>query len=123
MFLPVGPRHQKADVLANDLSRRVAKSALRRRVDGLDDAALVDGNNAFHGGVDNGAHLFLAVPQGLFGLLVAGDFQLQRFVGFGQGRGALLHPQLQFAPGAAQRILALAPPGIFAPQKNNDGPQ
>ena len=54
VLLPVGRGHEHADVLPNDVGGGIPKEALGRRIERLDGAALVDGDDAVHRGVQNG---------------------------------------------------------------------
>jgi hypothetical protein len=50
--------HEHLDVLVDDLRRSVAKEFLRSRVEGLDEALLVDGDDAVDHVIDDRLHAF-----------------------------------------------------------------
>ncbi len=54
VFAMVWLRHQDADVLPDDLVRGIAEQADAGLVEGLNDAVMVDGNQAVHHRVENG---------------------------------------------------------------------
>ena len=56
----IGRRHQHLDVLAEHFGRAVAEQTLRRRAEGLHDAALVDHDHGVGNGVENELHVGFA---------------------------------------------------------------
>ena len=60
---PMGRGHQHLDVLAHQLGAGIAEEAFRRRVDRIDDAALVDDDDGVWGGPGDRAQAFLAFPR------------------------------------------------------------
>ena len=66
---PVGIGHQELHVLADHLVPGVTEHPLGGRIEGLDDAALVDDDEGIDGGGQDGFRAGLAIAQGLFGAL------------------------------------------------------
>src|SRR5258706_494557 len=69
MFTMVGFRHQQLDVLPEDLGGGVAEKPLGRRVERLDPAMLVDGDDSIDHMVHDGAHPLLGLNRFLHPLL------------------------------------------------------
>jgi len=72
----VGLGHEGADVASKKLAGGPSEHAFGGRVDGVDEAAVVDGDDALDGGVEDGAEAGVAVLEGRGGL------------GFGVGAGS-----------------------------------
>lgn len=64
----VGLGHEGADVASEEISRGPSEHAFGGRVDGVDEAAVVDGDDALDGGVEDGAEAGVAVLEGKGGL-------------------------------------------------------
>ena len=62
MPLAMGLRHQHGHVAAEQLGGRIGEQALDRRVDALDDALLVDGDDRIDGGLENGLDVSSFAP-------------------------------------------------------------
>src|SRR5205807_5974838 len=75
--------HEDLDVFANDLLRLVSENLFRRRVERLDDAALVDGDDSFDRRFEDGAQALFAVAQGGFGEFAANSHLIARRVASG----------------------------------------
>lgn len=60
----VGLGHEGADVASEELSWGPSEHPLGSRVDGVDEAAVVDGDDALDGGVEDGAEAGVAVLEG-----------------------------------------------------------
>ena len=73
MLLPVGGRHEHTDVLPYDLVGGIPKEALGSRVERLDDAPLVNGDDPVHRGLQNGMRACLTVAESRLSLLVDHD--------------------------------------------------
>ena len=73
MLGTAGLGQQHPDVIAHHLVRRIAEHVLGPRTEGLDDARLVDGDDADDHAVDDRPHALLALAQRLFRPLAGGD--------------------------------------------------
>ena len=64
MLLAVRRGHENTDIFTNDLGRAVAEEAFGGGVDGFDEAAFINGDDALDGGFENRPQPFLAVAHG-----------------------------------------------------------
>jgi hypothetical protein len=73
VLLSVRGRHEHTDVLPYDLVGGIPKEALGSRVERLDDAPLVNGDDPVHRSLQNGVRACLMVAEHRRGLLVDHD--------------------------------------------------
>jgi len=69
----IGLGHEQRDILSDHLLGAVTEQAFRRRVESVNDAARVDGDDGIHCRIDDRAHARLALTQRRFGLLAPRD--------------------------------------------------
>jgi hypothetical protein len=67
VLLMIGRGHEQTDVLSNHVGGGIPKEALGRRVDRLNEAALIDGDNPVHCSLQNGGAAGFTVAQRHFG--------------------------------------------------------
>ena len=106
--LVVGRGHQHGNILAGDFGFGIAEHALGGRVETFDGAALVDGDNAVHGGVKDRPHARFTLTQRLFSLLAARDVMDRRhhqqpLPGFKRGK-AYIHGELAAVLAQAEKL-------------------
>ena len=65
VLFPINPRHQHLDVLPDHLAGLVAEDPLGRRIEGLHDRLLVDGDDAVQDVIDHGADAGLGLGQAI----------------------------------------------------------
>ena len=63
MLLVIRRGHEDVDVLTDDFGRLVAKDFCRRRIDRLDNPTVINRDDSFHSGIQNGAQPFFAVHE------------------------------------------------------------